>query len=1606
MATKVYKPEYPGLYYFDTFTFTTLGASGNRGPDSTKGYANAPWNPDQFSIVDGKQQWTVPATGTYNIVAAGAYGATPGRVVSGDVDLSEGQVLTMIVGQMPTPLVANVADNVTVGGGGGTFVVSDGKPLIIASGGDGGSTSNLFAPSNFSSYSYAAAISGDGNTIAGIIKTTVYIYNKINGSWIQNTQTIQLPIVEGGDRVVNIVLDYTGVTLFINYGNSNYPIQNSTNKVYKYSSVTKLWDVDGTVLLTRSSSPALYSDLSDDGNTIVISYYSSYAYIFRYSSESWTYQIISSLGLGQSLSSDANVLASSSISGQLTVFRCINGTWDSGIELGNSYPYTIPVCSISGDGNTIIAQYGYETNLTIIYKYTNGSWDSGTEISTGDLQYNAGPVDVNYDGSVLFYKWSNTKIGVYIDGTVNIVNNGAIHLKCTSNGKQFIFSDGFVFGPNAVGNTSLFTRSADSQPGSFSPFGSGSGFSGAGYLTDGQETDPFFGFLKPKAYVNGGFGNSYEYGQPGVPKEGGFGGGQTCLNLQTNISEITGFANVYPSINVHADAIALDSSGTIVIIGRAALSKATVFRYSGGQWDNGYDLSLWYSLKSSVALSGDGNTAVVGSDTGFIIFTYSDGSWNEQYRVYGGFENYFGYSLALNSTGTILFVGAPYSFFSSPYVSVYRLSESTWSWSEYLPMNIPGFGYSLSTNSDGNKVLVGVSFYNIVTDPTYGDTRAYVFTYTDDVWDSGVLLTKNTNDNGTFGSSVAMNSDGNVALVGAPGGKYATMFTYANELWTPVKTFIEDVYNFGLAVKLSDNGATQIIGSTSLVTIYKSDKTYISYGTCSILAAGGNILTFPLLDTVVFENLNAPTTTCTATTSIDHGYPYDYEVQITGTNSFNGTWLITAGSSNTFTFQAFGGPTETTGYVSGTATGISGGGGYTGSAGDGVSGATCYADESVVNFTDLGATGNTAGTVTISLIDPVPLKQTWTWDQTLTNTSPNLPFELVNWSDKLGVFQSYTGQSSDGVHWNGNFLSLVLEQTQGQPSAPFYTTYSDALNLYIGFVSRNFEFVYVTSNDGVTWTETTPVGLDPATVPIMNNGSPIIWAPELNLFACAVDYQVLTSDDGINWTERYYNEFFNSVKSFSYAPSIHTFVCTGSVDLTDTGLYSTDGITWTPWSTSYPIIYPGQHVQGEGVSVTWSPKLNIFLSCVHYGIQNEDFSEFTDITYMARSTDGQTWTTAEISNGFWNVLWGEGLDIFTAIPAVSFGNSTMYSYDGITWSTINVTLSGPIAYSPTLQIFVVADDQGFRQFISIEGIYYVDIAKYYPPLEDGPFSTWASQIGTFSKQGYVAGSISSDCVNWEKTFGTHVSSARGVVVWSRELGLYTALNYKEPDGGNQPIGSYYSYDGKTWIDTSFSVPYTPKLGVEDLPYVAWSPTLGAFSGAFYSKDGINWQQPLENCTAVGWSSFHKMFAAFYYANVYYSYDGTTWNTGNNGPGYSGVGPIACSSSGRFVSQAGIHNELPFGNEEFTPEGVIYSDDGINWISGGTAFIFSNPIWIEELSIFVASYWDRWGNTEAFSGWMSSDGINWDAIDVQPSGWSPELGRILCTGGYSQVTKTF
>lgn len=137
-AEKIQNNSYPGLYPFTTFTFTSLGNTGRFGPTSNT-YVSPPWtSPSQWYIYKGSQYWTAPANGIYQITAAGAMGEASGRVIQGSVALYEGQVLKLLVGQIPVPSLPS--DNVTTGGGGCSSVSTDANvPIIVGAGGDGGS---------------------------------------------------------------------------------------------------------------------------------------------------------------------------------------------------------------------------------------------------------------------------------------------------------------------------------------------------------------------------------------------------------------------------------------------------------------------------------------------------------------------------------------------------------------------------------------------------------------------------------------------------------------------------------------------------------------------------------------------------------------------------------------------------------------------------------------------------------------------------------------------------------------------------------------------------------------------------------------------------------------------------------------------------------------------------------------------------------------------------------------------------------------------------------------------------------------------------------------------------------------------------------------------------------------------------------------------------------------------------------------------------------------------------------------------------------------------------------------------------------------------------
>ena len=134
------------------FVFTTLGAQGPMGPNSTYGYSGTSLE-DQIRLNNGIQEWAVPYSGKYLIEAFGASGANGtctrpdcsgwrrgglGAKIAGTFKLRHGQKLKILVGQQGQ--INFDFQESPGGGGGGTFVtLLDNSPLIVAGGGGGGS---------------------------------------------------------------------------------------------------------------------------------------------------------------------------------------------------------------------------------------------------------------------------------------------------------------------------------------------------------------------------------------------------------------------------------------------------------------------------------------------------------------------------------------------------------------------------------------------------------------------------------------------------------------------------------------------------------------------------------------------------------------------------------------------------------------------------------------------------------------------------------------------------------------------------------------------------------------------------------------------------------------------------------------------------------------------------------------------------------------------------------------------------------------------------------------------------------------------------------------------------------------------------------------------------------------------------------------------------------------------------------------------------------------------------------------------------------------------------------------------------------------------------
>src|ERR1043165_3360453 len=235
--------------------------------------------------------------------------------------------------------------------------------------------------------------------------------------------------------------------------------------------------------------------------------------------------------------------------------------------------------------------------------------------------------------------------------------------------------------------------------------------------------------------------------------------------------------------------ISISDDGGTVLVGasedNSGVGAAHVFVRIGQTWSQqgsklvGTDRAGLGNAGWSVALSSDGNTAAVGAyndnatSGAVFVFVRSGTTWTQQgpkltpTGATGSGVN-FGISVALSADGNSLLAGAQSDNGGTGAVFAFTRSGSTWTQQAKLLATggggaSPLFGVSGALNADATTAIIGARNDNSQTG------AAYVFTRSGSNWtQQGSKLTPiGGTGAGLFGQSVAINSAGDLPVIGA-----------------------------------------------------------------------------------------------------------------------------------------------------------------------------------------------------------------------------------------------------------------------------------------------------------------------------------------------------------------------------------------------------------------------------------------------------------------------------------------------------------------------------------------------------------------------------------------------------------------------------------------------------------------------------------------------------------------------------------------------------------------------------------------------------------------------------------------------------------------------
>jgi hypothetical protein len=226
---------------------------------------------------------------------------------------------------------------------------------------------------------------------------------------------------------------------------------------------------------------------------------------------------------------------------------------------------------------------------------------------------------------------------------------------------------------------------------------------------------------------------------------------------------------------------------------------------------------------ASVAISADGNTAIVGgyedsSGQGAVwVFTRSDTTWTQQGSklVAAGVSGFaeLGGAVALSADGNTAIAGGYTDSSFTGAAWVFTRSGGIWAQQGDKLVGTGAVGnadqgISVAISADGNTAMVGGTGDNSANGAVWAYTR------TDTTWtQQGPKLSGAGVNGARQGACVKLSADGNTAIVGGSAGYAIFIFTRSGGTWTQQGSNLAPVVNLdGNSLALSADGNTAIVG--------------------------------------------------------------------------------------------------------------------------------------------------------------------------------------------------------------------------------------------------------------------------------------------------------------------------------------------------------------------------------------------------------------------------------------------------------------------------------------------------------------------------------------------------------------------------------------------------------------------------------------------------------------------------------------------------------------------------------------------------------------------------------------------------------------------------